>query len=248
MYRCFLVVTVLLSVTPIAGQAQQVATFDWNSDYTHDWTYDSSAGVYSYAGVYWSDFLITKPYYTTPDLWYTWRDDTSMQTSTYYGVANSRFDSGDIFSDALFDLDRAYAASDYLAGVALNVWGFRGGTAAYFRSFLISVEGPSLLTFDFRGVDHVHFETAGGCTSPGFYEYGETMGVPDGYWPSLGYCRPSDDASWGNFSIDHVEISPVPEPALILLLGTGLLVLAAVGHYGRRRKPNDLPRDASAAS
>lgn len=248
MRTTFLAIVALAIFAPTTALAQAVATFD--DDPSNDfWVSaggapDPDGGVNriipkGYAGVSWSGFRVLGPNYTSPDLFYTWATDTSIQTFNAplydYGVASSLF-GGDIFSDALFDLDGAYAASNYLNGMTLNVWGFRGGTAAYFRSFTIDVEGPSLLTFGFRGVDRVRFETVGGCASPGLHEYGQAWGLPDGYFPPLGYCRPPGESSYyGAFALDNVRIGVAPEPATVVLLASGLLGLAVVAR--RRARP-----------
>ena len=196
---------------------------------------------HGFGGLYWRDIYFVSPDDAFPAWWWTWGRNSPYDLADGYGVAAAR-SGAEIYAPSPFDLYSAYVASDDLAGVGLNVWGFRNGTATYFRSFVIGVEAPTLLDFGFRGIDRVRFETLGGCASPRFTGYLDDFYGPDfpdivahSAFPGPGYCRGTTDARFSSFAMDNVRVGVAPEPMTVVLLATGLLGLAVVSW--RRRRP-----------
>ena len=112
-----------------------------------------------------------------------------------------------ITSTSKFKLSSGYFTSAWNNGATLTVNGFAGATQLFTTSAVINVSGPSLLTFNWSGIDKLTFSVAGGT--------------------------PAGLSGQGNyFAVDNLSIGSVPEPAswALMIGGFGL-----VGAALRRR-------------
>ena len=82
---------------------------------------------------------------------------------------------GDIYSSqsgtmsaGMFDLMSAYLTGGLNDGLNVQANGYIHGTLAYTSNYVINAGAPSLLTFNFYGVDEVDFVTSGGSPNPAY--------------------------------------------------------------------------------
>ena len=75
-------------------------------------------------------------------------------------------------SASAFNLSSAYLTAAWSDGLQLEVEGFVGSTLAYNTTYTLNTTGPSLLAFNFVGVDKVEFIPSGGTLHPGYANHG----------------------------------------------------------------------------
>jgi hypothetical protein len=127
---------------------------------------------------------------------------------------NVAFTSGfGYFSSATpFTFDSVYMSAAWRDGVRVRVIGLLGATELFSTSFLVDHTGPNLFTFNWGGINTVHIATSGGVEVPGLVGSGEYV------------------------AIDNIAINTVPEPTSLLLLGTGIVGVAARVRNRRRKQ------------
>ncbi|KAB7644440.1 PEPxxWA-CTERM sorting domain-containing protein [Polymorphobacter fuscus] len=114
-----------------------------------------------------------------------------------------------ISSVGKFTLGSGYFTSAWNDGATLSVVGLSGATTLFSTTAVLDTSGPSLLTFNWSGIDKVTFAIAGGSSAG--------MGGSGNY-----------------FALDNLTVtSDVPEPAswAMMIAGFGL-----VGAVMRRRR------------
>jgi hypothetical protein len=105
-------------------------------------------------------------------------------------------------SGSLFDFNSAYLTAAWNDGLQVDVLGFAGGWLTHSNHFTLDTSAPTLLNFDYLGIDAVDFVSYGG--------------IPHGN-PSGGGTQ---------IAIDNLVVTfPVPEPNTVsfLLLGACLI-------------------------
>jgi hypothetical protein len=82
---------------------------------------------------------------------------------------------GDIYSSqsgtmsaGMFDLISAYLTAGLNDGLNVQANGYIHGTLAYSSNYVINASSPTLIKFNFFGVDEVDFVTSGGSPNPGY--------------------------------------------------------------------------------
>jgi hypothetical protein len=113
-------------------------------------------------------------------------------------------------SSTAFDLDSAYLTAAFNEGLQVEVQGFVGSVLTYDNTYTLSPTAPSLISFDYLGVDEVNFISFGGTPQVGYGGYGT------------------------QFAMDNLLINTTPEPGTMGLLILGA-TLVGLGGRGSRR-------------
>jgi hypothetical protein len=92
-----------------------------------------------------------------------------------------------------FDLNSAYVTAAWQDGVTLEAQGFKGGRLIYDTGYTINAVTPSLINFNYLGIDQVSFYYYGGTVHPGYQGFGPM------------------------FVIDNLNVTIVPEPSTLAL-------------------------------
>lgn len=122
--------------------------------------------------------------------------------------------SAQISISGTFDLLDAWLSAAWTTGLHVTVTGYNGTTTVGTRSFMLDYLAPVHAEFNLFGLTSAHFATWGG--------------VPRWELGGLGNILVMDDLSVVKYP------TVIPEPATVLLLASGLLLLGAV----RRRRPS----------
>jgi hypothetical protein len=100
-----------------------------------------------------------------------------------------------MFSGPTFNLNSAYLTAAFIDGLQVEVQGFVGTTLTYDNTYTVNTTGPTLINFNYLGVDKVNFST---------------------YYNSLPNY---------NFAMDNLSITIVPEPTTFAMVGLGSTAL-----------------------
>ena len=73
-----------------------------------------------------------------------------------------------IASTGLFNLVSAYLTAAWNDNLQVQVLGYNGGTLLYNNSYALSATAPTLITFNYLGVNMVDFISSGGTPHPGY--------------------------------------------------------------------------------
>jgi len=103
---------------------------------------------------------------------------------------NVAYDSGgssaSIISTLPFNFISAYLTAAWNDNLQVEVMGYVGTTLTYDNTYLLSATAPTLINFNYLGVDEVYFNPFGGTPHPGYNGTGEqfvmdnlTMSVPE---------------------------------------------------------------------
>jgi hypothetical protein len=165
-----------------------------------------------YAGLQWDNFR-----YLDPVL-------QGIQNSGYYHgmisapqVAYNSFGDPATISGGSFNLLSAYLTGGWNDGLQVEVQGFAGGTQIYDNTYTVNSTAPSLINFEYLGIDSVRFSSFGGLGHAGYVGAGE------------------------QFALDMMTIEVIPEPSGFALTGVAaallVICLRGVGCRRNRRSP-----------
>jgi hypothetical protein len=73
---------------------------------------------------------------------------------------------------AAFTLTSGYFTAAWNDSLKLEVQGFVGTTLTFDNSYTLSAVAPTLIDFDYSGVDEVNFISSGGTPDPAYARYG----------------------------------------------------------------------------
>lgn len=109
----------------------------------------------------------------------------------------------EISSAGTFDFNSTYLTAAWRDGMSIQVRGYNDGALLYDQTVVVDTYFPTLFTFNFLGVDRLNFTSFGGVRKH----------------PGKGFQFAMDD-----FTFNAPQV-PVPEPASLILLGTGVAAL-----------------------
>jgi hypothetical protein len=186
-----LIVIIVLASVGAASAQNEIITFDDLSFSGVDEPIPSG-----YGGLQWSNFSVLN----TTQIGYV--------SGYIYGMVspnNVAFNGGggpaSLIGNGVFDLNSAYLTGAWDDGLHVEVQGFVGTTLIYDNTYIVNSESPTLIDFNYVGVDQVDFFTSGG-TSEGYGGGG------------------------GEIVMDNLSITIVPEPSTFALAGLAAIVLA----------------------
>ena len=159
-----------------------------------------------YHGLDWSNFNVLKS--TKPQF-----DGSGYQNGTTSGtnVAYNRFGTPASLSSASnFTLNSFEITGAWHNDLSVLITGYENGILAFTQQLLLNVNGPTLVTLNWVGIDSVGFESSGGFNA-GLQGDGTQFAL--------------DDLTF--------NASPVPLPAALPLLAAAL---AGMGFVARRRR------------
>ncbi len=129
--------------------------------------------------------------------------------SPNYVAYDSGGSSASITNGVPLNLMSAYLTAAWNDDLQMAVMGYIGTSLAYSNTYTLSATAPTLIYFNYLGVDDVHFDSFGGTKHAG---YGNT-----------------DE----QFAMDNMTIA-IPEPSSLLLTSLGLVMLWTIGRRRRR--------------
>jgi hypothetical protein len=163
-----------------------------------------------YAGLQWANFYDMNPEntYQPP----SGSGFLNAVVSPPNVIWNASGNPAQVSSSTPFDLDSAYMTAAWMDGLQIEAQGFIGSTMTYDNIYTINTASPTLVTFDYIGVNQVTFIASGG-----------TQHYPQG--------------SGSEFAIDNMTVTvPEPKGISLLLLGiVGIGVMSTLSH--RKAKP-----------
>jgi hypothetical protein len=207
-HRLFLVCAVYLSLLvfgAISTRSQTVVTFD-------DLPVNGTGRVpLFYQGLEWQQFDYVNAVLNT--------NVTGGVNGYYFGMVsasnvafNSMGTSGLISSPNLattFDFLSVYLTGAWNSNLNILIFGYNNSTELYNTTVVVSATSPTLFTFDYRNINRLIFNTAGG--------------QPAGFSSGSGF----------EFAMDNFTYVLVPEPSSLLLTVLGFATLWAFLGHGR---------------
>jgi len=158
-----------------------------------------------YGGLNWSNYNILHAVnYQKPSGYFN-----GLVSGDYVAFNNSAF-TASVSSATPFDLNSAYFTAAWNTGLNVTVKGFFNSAETYSQTFTVDTDAPTLINFNFLGIDRATFSSSGGINA-GLSGGGE------------------------HFAVDNMTVNAVPEVSMYpLLLGLGSLCFAAAGRRIRR--------------
>lgn len=160
----------------------------------------------------------------TWDNFYYLNGSNSIESDTGYDngrvsgdyVSFNGFGNQAIVSSSLFDFNSAYITGAWNDGLSVTVEGLNNGTTLYSTTVVVDTTSPTLVNFDFLGIDELRFTSFGGVE-------------PDYLLDQGGGTQFALD----NFTFNET-VTPVPEPTLL----SGLLAVSSLsaGSVLRRKQ------------
>jgi hypothetical protein len=171
--------------TVTATSPTTVIEFDFRQDPSF-WGFDdvSVSPIYDYQGITFDDLPPTSGGLLVPNMYggvmwnnFVYYDGFHQSGSSGYQVAsvspvNIAFNSGGnpaTISNAVpFNLNSAYLTAAWNDNLNVEARGYLHGTLMYDNNYTLSAVAPTLINFNYRGVDQVVFISSGGTPHPGY--------------------------------------------------------------------------------
>ncbi len=148
-----------------------------------------------YGGLQWQNLLYMAGLAQTPNSGYV-NGVVSLSNIAFNGAGAPA-----LVSDGFFNLNSAYLTAAWNDGLQVEVKGFVGATLIYDHAYTVNTTGPTLVNFNYTGINQVMFISSGGTPHPGLGSSGE------------------------QFVMDNLSITFVPEPSAFALVGLAAMSL-----------------------
>ncbi|MCW5312796.1 PEP-CTERM sorting domain-containing protein [Nostoc sp. KVJ3] len=110
-----------------------------------------------YGGFNWDNFYYVNG--SSPRVTRT-GEDNGRVSGDY--VAFNGFGEPSLVSDSIFDFNSAYLAATWNNGLSVTVEGLKSGATLYSKTVVVDTTQPTLVNFDYFGVDELKFTSFGG--------------------------------------------------------------------------------------
>lgn len=189
-----LAIAALAASTGIAMAQTEILTFD---DLAGVGGYDQYIAVpYGYGGLQWQNFLYMDGLTQTANSGYV-NGVVSPNNIVFNAVGYPA-----VVSDGSFNLNSAYLTAAWDDGLQVEVQGFVGAAMVYDNTYTVNTTAPTLLNFNYAGINQVTFKSSSGTPHPGLGSAGE------------------------QFVMDNLSVTLVPEPSTFALAGLAVLLLS----------------------
>ena len=181
----------------LAGAMSANATLITFDDLTDNGTGTPIAN--GYAGLNWDNFyVLNAPAYDLNPSGYL-AGMVSANNVAYNAFANEA-----IISDSLFTLSSGYLTGAWNNNLQVEIKGYNGATLLYDNTYTLSSTAPTLINFNYVGVDQVTFDSFGGTQNPNYQGNGT------------------------HFVMDNLTINAMPVPEASTMIA-GMLLLLPLG-------------------
>ena len=107
-----------------------------------------------YGGFNWNNFSYTSDTYSLTGY------DNGRVSGDY--VSYNAFGNPAVVSDSVFDFNSAYLTAAFNDGLSVTVEGLKSGATLYSKTVVVNTTQPTLVNFDYFGVDELRFTSFGG--------------------------------------------------------------------------------------
>ncbi|NEU82821.1 PEP-CTERM sorting domain-containing protein [Nostoc sp. UIC 10630] len=122
--------------------------------------------------------------------------DTGRVSGDY--VSFNGFGNPALVSDSIFDFNSAYLTAAWNNGLSVTVEGFKSGATLYSKTVVVDTTQPTLVNFDYFGIDELRFTSFGGVEPDYLIETGGS----------------GTQFALDNFTFNE-KVTSVPEPTLL---------------------------------
>lgn len=131
-------------------------------------------------------------------------------------VAYNAYGNPAFMSDSPFTFNSAYFTAAWNEGLSVTVEGYLASVLVHTNTFTINTTSPTLMTFDWSGIDELRFSSSGGTDNPNYSGSGTHFAMD-------------------NFVYNEGFGGAVPEPTTLAIWST-LTGLGLIAARRRRRK------------
>ena len=193
-YRRTFLIAAFISCARIALAQTEIITFDdFPSVTSPNANYPQvSAG---YNGLQWSNFDVIDAVDSLPN------GGQNGTVSPKNVAFNANGTSASFGVSGSFDLESAWLTAAWNDGLQIEAQGYVGGVLTYDNTYIVNTTAPTLVNFNYLGVNEVNFIPSGGTHHTGYNGFGTV------------------------FVMDNLSVTLVPEPSRFVLIGLGVVLL-----------------------
>ncbi|MEA5603643.1 PEP-CTERM sorting domain-containing protein [Nostoc sp. UHCC 0252] len=132
-------------------------------------------------------------------------------------VAFNGFGDPALVSDGIFDFNSAYLTAAWNNGLSITVEGFKSGATLYSKTVVVDTTQPTLVNFDYFGIDELRFTSFGGVQPDYLVQTGGS----------------GTQFALDNFTFNE-KVTSVPEPTLLPAILS--IITVSAGSVLRRKQ------------